>query len=144
MTGYLVDTNILSARKDPTLVAWLDAASPLLWLSAVTAAEIQSGIARKRREGAYRQVEDLSAWWAVIVHLYDDRILPFDLGVAGIAGELLDRARSRGESPGFADIAIAATAVKQDLVILTRNVRHFGPLDVPFVNPYEELPPLPR
>jgi hypothetical protein len=143
LTGYLVDTNVLSARKDAALVSWLDAASRHLWLSAVTAAEVQSGIARKRREHAFRQVEDLSAWWAMIVHLYGPRILPFDLGAATIAGELMDRARSRGETPGFADIAIAATASRHDLVVLTRNVRHFAPLGVAFMNPYDELPPIP-
>lgn len=143
MRGYLVDTNILSARKEPALVAWLDAASPRLWLSAVTAAEILSGIARKRRENAVRQVEELSAWWALIAHLYDERILPFDLAAATFAGELIDRGRSRGETPGFADIAIAATALQQDLIVLTRNVRHFAPLGVPILNPYEKLPPLP-
>jgi toxin FitB len=51
-----------------------------------------------------------------------------DIAVARIAGALCDRARSRGRTPGFADIAIAATAKVRELTILTRNLRHFTPL----------------
>ena len=37
--------------------------------------------------------------------------------------------------PGFADIAIAATAQRHGLIILSRNVRHFAPMDVGVVDP---------
>jgi toxin FitB len=40
----------------------------------------------------------------------------------------------------FADLAIAATAAAHSLIILTRNLRHFAPLDVPAHNPFEALP----
>ena len=44
-----------------------------------------------------------------------------------------------GIHPGFADVAIAATAAVHDLTILTRNLKHFIPLGVscadPFVSP---------
>jgi predicted nucleic acid-binding protein len=53
---------------------------------------------------------------------------------------LADLARGRGHSPGFADIAIAATARRHDLTILSRNERHFAPMDVVVVDPYEKLP----
>jgi hypothetical protein len=74
------------------------------------------------------------------LHPYGDRILPFDLAAARIAGALSDVARSRGSTPGFADIAIAATAHCRGLTLLTRNTRHFAPLGLPAVNPFERLP----
>jgi hypothetical protein len=43
-------------------------------------------------------------------------------------------------NPGFPDLAIAATAVAQGLTVLTANLRHFAPLDVPAHNPLESLP----
>ncbi len=58
-----------------------------------------------------------------------------------IAGGLADLARGRGHSPGFADIAIAATARRHDLTILSRDERHFGPMDAAIVDPFQELPP---
>ena len=52
------------------------------------------------------------------------------------------RARGQGQAPGFADIIIAATASRHQLTILTRNMRHFEPLGVPALNPFEGLPSL--
>ena len=76
-----------------------------------------------KREGAKRKAADLSAWLRTILHLYGDRVLAFDSPTAEIAGALSDLARGRGHSPGFADVAIAATARRHDLVILSRNER---------------------
>ena len=76
-----------------------------------------------------------------MLHLYGDCVLPFDSSAAEIAGALADLARGRGHSPGFADIAIAATAHRHDLTILSRNKRHFAPMDLAVVDPFEELPP---
>ena len=58
----------------------------------------------------------------------------------GLAGLLMDRSRAAGHAPGFADLAIAATAGVHDLTVLTRNMRHFAPLDIPAHDPFESLP----
>ncbi len=76
-----------------------------------------------------------------MLHLYGDRVLPFASPTAEIAGALADLARGRGHSSGFADIAIAATAHRHGLTILSRNKRHFAPTDLAVVDPFEELPP---
>lgn len=146
MTRYLVDTNVISAAaptaagRSPELVAWMDAHSSDLFLSAVTVAEIADGIAKAKREGASRKASALAAWLRTVLHLYGDRVLPFDTPTAEIAGALSDAARGRGHSPGFVDIAIAATARQHDLTILSRNERHFAPMDALIVNPFRELP----
>jgi predicted nucleic acid-binding protein len=143
---YLVDTNVISAgapsRAIATadLVRWMDEHSASLYLSAVTVAEIEDGIAKARREKAQRKAADLTAWLDALLHLYGGRILAFDIPAARIAGGLSDLARSRGATPGFADIAIAATASWHRLTILTRNTRHFEPLGVPTINPFDGLP----
>ncbi len=118
------------------LIAWMDAHSAELFLSAVTVAEIEDGIVKLHREGATRRSKDLADWLQTVLHLYGERVLPFDLAVARIAGALSDRARSQGWAPGFADIIIAATAQHRDLMILTRNLRHFEPLGVPARDPF--------
>ena len=142
MTRYLVDTNVISttaplmATKRSDLVAWMDAHSSDLYLSAVTIAEIADGIAKLKREGATRRASNLSAWLRTVLHLYGDRILAFDSATAEIAGELSDLARGRGHSPGFADVAIAATARRHRLTILSRNERHFASIDVDVIDPF--------
>ena len=143
---YLVDTNVLSAGapgrapRTAALVDWMDAHSDQLFLSAVTVMEIVDGIAGLKRIGATSKAADLTDWLELVLHLYSDRVLPFELAAARLAGELTDRARAAGHSPGFADVAIAATAGCHDLTILTRNLRHFEPLGVPAIDPFNTLP----
>jgi predicted nucleic acid-binding protein len=143
---YLVDTNVLSAaapsRPVPSaLVEWMDTHSASLFMSAVTVAEIEDGIAKLRREGASRKSADLTAWLETTLHLYGDRILAFDTATARIAGVLSDRARSVGHAPGLADIIIASTAQQHGLTILSRNLRHLEPLGVAAIDPFVKLPP---
>lgn len=143
---FLVDTNVLSMAAPgrgegaAALADWLDARSGELFLSTVTVAEISDGIARLRRTGALARADRLDGWLDVVLHLYGDRVMPFDVPAARHAGLLIDRARATGQAPGFADLAIAATAGIHGLTVLTRNIRHFAPLDIPAIEPFESLP----
>ncbi|MDP0929706.1 PIN domain-containing protein [Paracoccus onubensis] len=142
---YLLDTNIISAsaptRRDAgadTLGDWIRAHSDGLYLSAITIAEIEAGIARAVRIGATTKAAALRRWLAAVEHFHASRILPFGVSEAREAGAILDRARAH--DPGFEDIAIAATAAAHGLTVLTANERHFAPLGVPYMNPLKELP----
>ena len=143
---YLVDTDVLSAgapgRRDRSaaLVDWMDARSDDLFLSTITVAEIRHGIARLERTGAADRAARLGDWLELVLHLYGDRVIPFDIAAANVAGPLMDKARATGRSPGFADLAIAATAGSRNLTVLTRNLRHFAPLDIRAINPFGALP----
>ena len=142
----LVDTNVPSAevpgRRDRSaaLVEWMDARSRELFLSAVTVAEISDGIAKSRRTSPASRADALGDWLELVLHLYGDRILPFDVPPARLSGETMDRACAVGRAPGFADVAIAATAASRGLTILTRNLRHFVPLGVRAIDPFDTLP----
>jgi predicted nucleic acid-binding protein len=143
---YLVDTNVISAAAPsrpvlPALIEWMDAQSASLFLSVVTVAEIEDGIAKSRREGATRKSADLTAWLETVLHLYGERVLAFGTPTARIAGAMADRVRGQGHSPGFADIIIAATAQHYGLTILSRNLRHLEPLGVAVIDPFAKLPP---
>jgi len=141
---FLVDTNVISAlspskrRNFEPLVEWLDKASPHLFLSVISAAEVKAGIAKAEREGASTKAKALRAWWESIEYLYAEKLMSFDLRCAHAAGEILDVARAH--QPGFEDIAIAATAQVHGLIVLTRNLRHFEPLGVHAVDPFVTLP----
>jgi predicted nucleic acid-binding protein len=143
---FLVDTNVISALAPSKrgaaaqLVEWLDRTSSRLFLSVISAAQIQSGIAKADREGATTKARQLAEWWESIEYLYGSKLLPFDLECAHAAGQILDDARAH--QPGFEDIAIAATARVHNLVVLTRNLRHFEPLAVRSVDPFMTLPEL--
>ncbi len=144
---FLVDTDILSvgapskAQSIPDLIEWMDRNSERLYVSVITVAELEDGIAKSRREGASRKAGSLREWLETLVHLYSPRILPFDLAAARIAGALSHRARGVGHTVGFADLAIGAIARRHDLTILTRNLKHYTPLGLVARDPVTELPP---
>jgi toxin FitB len=97
---YLLDTNIISADA-PTkrrvgveaFAAWMRAHSDQLYLSTITIAEIEAGIARAVRLAATTKAEKLRRWLAAVEHFYAERILPFVIEEARHAGLILDHAR---------------------------------------------------
>jgi len=46
----------------------------------------------------------------------------------------------QGFQPDWPDVVIAATARHHDMVLLTRNVRHFAHSDITVVDPFTTLP----
>jgi predicted nucleic acid-binding protein len=122
------------------LIDWMDRHSGDLFLSTVTVAEVCNGITKLKRTGAASRATTIESWLELTLHIYGDRVLSFDIAAARLAGRLMDKAREAGHSPGFADIAIAATAESQGLTILTRNLRHFAPLGIAAIDPFQTLP----
>lgn len=145
---YLLDTNVVSLlapskRRTPSdekLAAWIVERSSDLWLSVITSAEIEDGIANAKRTSATKKAGALAEWWGEIRHYYSSRILPLDLETATITGQLITVARGAGISPGFEDIAIAATGMQHDLIVLTDNEKDFRPLGIRYQNPFIGLP----
>lgn len=143
--SFLVDTNVISVGAPakspaPLLIDWMDRNSDRLFVSTVTVAEIEDGIAKAPREDATRKAGLLAQWLETLLHLYASSILAFDLSAAHIAGQLSDLARGKGHAPGFADVAIAAIAKANGLTILTRNAKHFAPLGVATHDPFRTPP----
>jgi predicted nucleic acid-binding protein len=144
---YLLDTNVISAatptkaRPEAGLADWMDRNSPFLYLSVITIAELEDGIAKSRREGATRKADRIAQWLETVLHLYTGRVLTLDVPIALMVGRLSDQARSVGHSPGFADLAIAATALFHGHIVLTRNLRHFRMLGVHADDPFTHVPP---
>jgi predicted nucleic acid-binding protein len=145
--GYLLDTNAISLlapgietkRLAPSRAgfqSWIREHGESLFLSVITLAEIQAGIAQLERKGARRRAADLAHWFDAIVELYESRVLPLTMAVALETGRLLDRAIGGGVDAGFEDAAIAATASVHDLTVVTVNGRHFDAFGVPLLSPH--------
>jgi toxin FitB len=138
----LLDTDVLSATGpgkralSREAVQWFRERTDTLYLSTISAAEVEAGIARLRRLGAGARADNLRRWFDRICESYGERILPFDIAAARIAGEVSDVAVAAGRHPGFADVAIAAIAKSRELAVATLNRRHFEPLGVPIVDPF--------
>ena len=135
---YLLDTDLLSElrkrKRDTNVAAWIGAvASADLFLSAVTIAEIERGIERRRDDDA-AFAQDLAQWLDHTLRLYGERVLPLTVGIARRWGRLAARIGSKN-----LDLAIAATALDHGLTVVTRNVAHYTPTGVAVVNPFEHI-----
>lgn len=135
MTGYLLDTNVISDLRRPgprhaLLRAWFARQSPeRLYLSVVTVGEIRQGIEQVRRRDPL-QAGHLSRWLDDLGRVYADRILAVDVPVAEEWGRL----RALRSLPVL-DALIAATARVRGLTLVTRNEKDFAGLGVTTLNP---------
>ncbi|MDP2835187.1 MAG: type II toxin-antitoxin system VapC family toxin [Pseudomonadota bacterium] len=132
---FLLDTVILSElrkrERNPGLVRWIgEQRAADLYLSVVSVGEIERGIARQREVNPDFAVT-LSDWLDRLLHLYSDRLIAVDLGVARRWGRLSAALGNDG-----ADLLLAATAQEHGLTVVTRNVRHFQVTGVPVFNPF--------
>ncbi len=139
MSGYLLDTNVISELRKPRpnkgLVAWIDSTrEDLLFLSTLTVGEIRLGIESVTDS---RKRHDLERWLlADVRERFAGRILSVDADTADRWGRLEAAARSRAAKLPVIDALLAATAVHHDLELVTRNVKDFGSTGLRVVNPW--------
>jgi toxin FitB len=144
--GYLLDTTIISIlypgrpEHSPELIEWLRKVEDRTFVSSVSFFELAQGVAKLQRSGARARASALIDWIDGLAEDFGARILLLDVATARIAGTLSDQATARGRHPGVADIMIAATAKMHDLVLLTRNMKHFEPLGIAAIDPVASLP----
>jgi predicted nucleic acid-binding protein len=67
----------------------------------------------------------LRAWLSGLVVDYDDKILAVDAQAAALAGQLEAKAISAAYDTGMADATVAGIAKASNLVVVTRNTKHF-------------------
>lgn len=140
MTGvrYLLDTNVVSALRvsgrNPRVEAWARSV-PFAdqFVAATTVAEIERGVTAKERTDP-RQGAVLRRWFEErVLPAFAGRVLPFDLSAARV----LATYRVPEHSP-LDDALIAAVAQAAGMTVVTRNSRHFEPLGVACVNPWDQ------
>ena len=139
MSGFLLDTNVISelvkAKPEPKVTDWIDSVDEnLLYLSVLTLGEIRKGIALLR--DAPRRVA-LEAWLNSDLALrFAERILSIDRAVADRWGQLAaDAAEARTPLPVI-DGLLAATALHQNMTLVTRNTKDIVVTGVPVFNPW--------
>jgi toxin FitB len=139
---YLIDTNVISElrKKDkahPGVIAFfLKAASQneSLYLSVVTVGELRRGVELIQRRGDTPQAALLEGWLQATLEDFADRVLSFDTDAAQVWGRL------RVPDPAHElDKQIAATALVNDLTVVTRNTADFERTGVRLMNPFLEV-----
>ncbi len=140
MTGYLLDTNVVSEYSrpwppDPRVKQWVDAQrEDSLHLSVLTLGEIRKGTTLLP---AGRKRNQLEQWLELELPLrFGDRLLPINAQIAELWGEMAGEAQLQGTALAIIDGLIAATAKHHELTIVTRNVRDFRMLGITIFNPW--------
>lgn len=137
--NFLLDTNVVSEwakpRPDAGIVTWLaEADEDRIFLSVITVGELRHGIERLPAGARRRR---LDAWLTEEVPLrFEERLLAIDAETANIWGQLMARGEAAGRPPSTMDAFIAATVLRHDMILVTRNVSDFEPLGVRLVNPW--------
>jgi len=140
LTGWLLDTNILSELRRPkpeAKVVSFIASKPLdlLFVSTVTFAEIRFGI--ERIADATRRAE-LNDWLAHKVRqMFDQRVLAVTEDIMFKWRLLVADGRKAGHTHSQPDLIIAATALHHGLTVVSRDTSDFK-ARVPVLNPWRE------
>lgn len=139
MTGWLLDTNILSElrrpRPEPRVVAFVAAqALDRMFISAVTLAEIRFGI-ELIADPARRA--DLNDWLALKVRpMFEERVLPVSEDVMFKWRLLVEEGRKSGHTFSQPDLIIAATALHYGLTVVSRDTADYAKARAPLFNPW--------
>jgi hypothetical protein len=134
---YLLDTNVLSEtwkpRANQGVISFLESAEPTsVFISVLTVGELRKGIiSRRLRDPDPNAATRLAAWVDGIELSFADRILGIDAATAKLWGEWT------GERPRpVVDTLLAATAVLNDLTLVTRNLRDVRGIPVKLLDPW--------
>ena len=144
MIGWLLDTHVISALINPNGAAsvkrWAAAEDEAnFFISILTLAEFDKGIENLPPEddSRYRHMAARDA----LEDRFSGRVLP--LGDAAVRrwGAISGRLKlATGHAPPVIDTMLAATAIENDLYIVTRNVRDIRPSGAAVFDPWQDDP----
>jgi toxin FitB len=144
VTGWLLDTNILSElrrpKPEPKVTAFI-AGQPLesLYISTVTLAEIRFGI--ELLSDAARRSE-LNDWLSRKVRpMFEHRVLEITEDIMLKWRLLVEEGRKMGHTYSQPDLIIAATALHHGITVATRDTSEYAKARVPVFNPWTDSPP---
>jgi predicted nucleic acid-binding protein len=144
VTGWLLDTNILSELRRPRperkVLAFV-AAQPLelLYVSSVTFAEIRFGI--ELVSDANHRAE-LNNWLTHKVRpMFEQRVLAITEDIMFKWRLLVEDGRKARHTFSQPDLIIAATALHHGLTVVSRDVGDYRRAHVSVLNPWVDPPP---
>jgi predicted nucleic acid-binding protein len=116
MPDYLLDTGILirhlrNMRGYPELIDQLTDDADV-YISVITRLEVVRGMRDRERDATFLLLDSFET-------------ISMTGEIADLAGELIRTGRGRGETLGEADAVIAASALHNNLALVTTNAKHF-------------------
>jgi predicted nucleic acid-binding protein len=132
---YLLDTNIISELRKPkphgAVLEWCQSIPDEdLHISAVSIGEIQAGI-ELTREQDRKKADSLEHWLQQVSSAHN--VLPMKGSTFRLWAKLIHSQSNTVRE----DAMIAATAIEQQLIVVTRNIKDFKRFKVKLFNPFE-------
>ena len=125
---YLLDTNIISelmkATPNPEVVKKINSYENLCAIPSTAWTELLYGV-NIMKNGKKRDFI-----FDYLVELVQSRfeIIQYDNHAACIQGDIRSRLQEAGHSVDFPDTQIASIAVSNNMILVTRNTKHFEPI----------------
>ena len=138
--NFLLDTNVISEpkQKKPNrkVLEWLDAQDESkIYLSVLTIGEIRKGITRL---DSGKKKAELEKWLEKLRNRFARRILPLSERTFLVWGKMCGEFENKGIVRSALDSLLEATALENDLILVTRNVKNFKYSSVTILNPWED------
>lgn len=136
--NYLLDTCVISELvrpvPDKNVINWLShTPNERLFLSVITIGEIRKGITKLPDS---KKKNRLTNWLNTLLEDYESRIYPINVTTAENWGNIQAQAETSGTPLASIDSLIAAVALTNNLIIVTRNESDFIPSNAPILNPW--------
>jgi toxin FitB len=140
LSGYLVDTNVVSEltkpRPEAKVVSWFQTTNEeLMYLSVLAIGELRKGIHSLPRGNKRLQLES----WLIndLTTRFAERILPVNLDIAERWGMISAQSRLAGVPLAVIDSLMAATALHHNLTLVTRNLKDIRITGINMLNPWQ-------
>lgn len=122
---YLLDTNIVSEITKPlpnqNVIKKIQETKNISAIATVAFEEMLYGV---KRLPASKKRSDLFSFYVDFIQA-NFEIIPFDLHAGCIHSDIRERLEQKGKRAPLADSMIAATAIANNLVLVTRNEKDF-------------------
>lgn len=122
---YLLDTNIISemTKERPNLQV-LKRISDNKKNSTIASVGYEEMMFGMKRVKSQRKQNELFSFYVDYIQA-NFEIIPFDIHASWIHSDIRERLEQKGKRAPLADSMIAATAIANNLVLVTRNVKDF-------------------
>lgn len=124
---YLLDSNIVSEFSklvpNENVMAQMKCKERFCAISAVTLQELQMGL-ELLPEG--KRKDQIRGFLEVVKRRFS--IIPYDRSASVVCGEILAAMQKVGQPRPVCDSQIAATALANSMILVTRNTKDFQPL----------------
>ncbi|HJD61357.1 MAG TPA: type II toxin-antitoxin system VapC family toxin [Rickettsia endosymbiont of Columbicola hoogstraali] len=132
---YLLDTNVVSEiqnkKPNPQVIAWFSVVHySQLHISCITIGEIRKGVLELSKNDSLVSLK-LKKWLEELVIDYNERILNIDKEICEEWGELMSI-----DGTNAIDALIAAQAKQNNMILVTRNTKHYNMFNIKIFDPF--------